>query len=310
MHSGVLVTESIKPSDYHELESFDNNEEPVLRVKKVLENYFNSIDSLIGRQSRSVEKEGELDYFISRRFLMTAYNNLRNFDPAVHDHKDIKEKLEVVKQLDKAYYASGEKADVPELAFEMIFLRSQPEYQQYISDKEKYLNRISVLTTAEESLSSQIKKKDAEQKKFKKSDKRQDVIQNELKHLRGNYVDAVDEKATLDEKLAALKDIKAIYTQKYFDSFVSELSKLSEEYQKVIAKILNHKAYELDELIWKNAEKSKGIQEYFRYSGIEGDYSTLTYLRYYLKTIDKSKSTDENRQLFKFLEYLEKAQKA
>lgn len=301
MEDGGLEPININDSQ----ESSDNNEEVLSKVKKTLENYFSSFDSLIGNSSKEVDKQGQLDYFLSKRFLMTAYNNLKNFDPSIHDHKDITEKLKIIQQLHKAYYNSGEKVNVPQLAFEMIFLRAQPEYVQFVSDKEKYTSRISVLKTAEQSLSSQIRDKASAQKELTKNDKRQAEFQNELKHLRGNYVDAVDEKATLDEKLAELTDIKVIYTKKYYGCFVGELSKLSKEYQKVIGKILNYKAYELDELIWKNAAKSKHIQAYFDESGIEGDYSTLTFLRYYLNTIDKKKLTDEHGDLFKFLEYLE-----
>lgn len=303
--------ELIKPSDSQELEvSSDNHEEALSKVKKTLENYFSSFDSLIGKSSEEVNKQGQLDYFLSRRFLLTAYNNLKNFDPSMHDHKDITEKLKVIQQLHRAYYNTGEKVNVPQLAFEMIFLRAQPEYVQYISDKEKYTSRISVLITAEQSLSSKISDKASQLKELSKNDKRQAEFQNDLKHLRGNYVDAVDEKATLDEKLAELTDIKFIYTEKYYGCFLAELSQLSKEYQKVIGKILNHKAYELDELIWKNAAKSKHIQAYFDESGIKGGYSTLTFLRYYLNTVDKQKLTDEHRELFKFLEYLENKNKA
>lgn len=302
MENGVL--KSIKC-----LQQSDSQENPASKVSDALENYFSSINSLVGEQNELIDSTKQLDYFLSRRFLMTAYNNLRNFDPAIHDHKDITEKLELIKQLHKAYYNAGEKVNVPELAFEMIFLRSQPEYLQYISDKQRCTDRITVLAIMEKSLLPQIQDREAEVKKLSKSDKRRKILEDKIKPLRGSYVDAVDEKASLAEELSALTDIKAIYTEKYFDAFVDALSKLSGKYQKVLSTILNHKAYELDELIWQNAAKSKLIQGYFCDAGIEGDYSTKTYLRYYLNSLDKKQLGDKQGQLIKFLNYLEKTEK-
>ena len=287
----------------------DDQEGTDQRVSKALEKYFNSINSLIGEQNGHINTKSQLDYFLSKRFLMTAYNNLKNFDPSIHDHRDITEKLKLIHQLHKAYYNAGDKAEVPQLAFETIFLNSQPEYHQFISDQERCVRRISVLTSMEQSLSPEIKGREAEIKKLKKNDKKRSKLEDELKPLRGNYVDAVDEKASTVEELAAMEDIKVTYTEKYYDSFINELSKLSEEFKNVLATILNFKAYELDELIWMNAARSKLIQEYFQEAGIDGDYSTLTYLRYYLNTLDKKKIGDEHDELFKFLEYLEKEQK-
>ena len=66
-----------------------------------------------------------------------------------------------------------------------------------------------------------------------------------------------------------MKDIKAIYTEKYFDDFVSKLSELSGEYKSILLKILNHKAYGLDSEIWQHASKSKLIREYFDDAGID-----------------------------------------
>ncbi|MFA7354931.1 MAG: hypothetical protein WCZ70_09970 [Sulfurimonadaceae bacterium] len=273
-------------------------------VSEALQNYFNSVDFLMSKQPKSADARAQLDYFLSRRFLITAYNNLKNLDPALHDHKDIKEKLNVLQDLHNAYNTISDKTSVPEVAFEMIFLRAQPEYIQYIKDKEDWISRISALTTITESLFYEIEKKEGELKKLAKNDKNRIMLENAIKPLRGDYVDGIHERAQLVEKLAKMDDLKAIYTEKYFDSFAEELSKLSKEYKKVLVKILNNKASELDHEIWKHANKSKLIREHFNEAGIEGDYTTRTYLGYYLKTLDKKQLGDEQAELFKFYNYL------
>jgi len=281
---------------------------PTYSVSEALQNYFNSVEFVMNRQPKSQDTKMQLDYFLSRRFLITAYNNLKNLDPALHDHKDIKEKLNVLQELHKAYNAISDKESVPEVAFEMIFLRSQPEYIQYIQDKEDWISRISALATVSESLFYEIERRESELKKLAKNDKNRVLLENALKPLRGDYVDAIHERAQLSEKLAQMKDLKAIYTENYFDSFAGELSKLSKEYKKVLAKILNTKASELDYEIWKHASKSKLIREYFNEAGIEGDYTTMTYLDYYLKTLDKKHLGDKQAELFKFFNYLKEQQ--
>jgi hypothetical protein len=279
-------------------------EDSTYGVSEALQNYFNSVDFLMSREPKSADTKAQLDYFLSRRFLITAYNNLKNLDPALHDHKEIKEKLSVLQDLHNAYNTVSDKASVPEVAFEMIFLRSQPEYIQYIKDKDDWISRISALTTITETLFYEIEKREGELKKLAKNDKNRLSLENGIKPLRGDYVDAIHERAQLAEKLAQMKDLKAIYSEKYFDSFAYELSKLSKEYKKVLVKILNTKASELDYEIWKHASKSKLVWEHFSEAGIEGDYTTMTYLGYYLKTLDKKQLGDEHVELFKFFNYL------
>lgn len=284
-------------------------EDSTYGVSEALQNYFNSVDFLMSKQPKTPDSKAQLDYFLSRRFLITSYNNLKNLDPALHDHKDIKEKLKVLQDLHKAYHTVNDKTSVPEVAFEMIFLRAQPEYIQYIQDKENWINRIAVLATMSESLYPEIQQREAELKKLAKNDKNRIELEDSIKPLRTNYVDAIHEKAVLTEKLAKMKDLKAIYTEKYFDSFASELSQLSKEYKRVLVKILNNKASELDHEIWKQASKSKLIREHFSDAGIEGDYTTMTYLGYYLNTLDKRQLGDEQIELFKFFNYLKEQQK-
>jgi len=275
-------------------------------VKTTLKNYFSSVEGAIDGSGEDSNKNGQLDYFLSRRFLITSYNNLRSLDPSLHDHKMIKKKLKILQDLHKAYYTVTEKVGVTELAFEMIFLRAQPEYTKYLSDKARCVEGIAKLGPLINSLNTEIQDTEAEIKQTK-SEKVQKELDKKLKHLRSNYVDAIDDNAKLNEELNAMKDIKAIYTDRYFKSFESELSSLSVQYKKVLTTILNHKAYDLDYEIWKQAGHSKLIKDYFKESGIEGDYSTKTFLRYYLKTLSKDKLKEEQKDLFKLLTYLEKS---
>lgn len=301
---GTLIECEIEDGILKSIKVIDSDDS---RIADTIKNYFQDMETVIGKQPLAGNMENELDYLLSKRFLMTAYNNLRNFDPSLHDHKKIIEKLKAIEELEKAYYSAGDKIDLPMIAFEMIFLRAQVEYVEYIEYKQKCVERIAVLKILENTTPSAIKGKEEDLKKIVDTQKKEKV-NKEIKSLRGKYVDAIEEKATLTEKLNALEDVKEIYTKKYFDSFITELTKLSFEYQKIILKILNGKAYDLNDLIWKKAAHSKLIQEYFHSSGIEGDYSMTTYLHYYMSNLDKSKLGNEHRDLSKLLVYLKSKQ--
>ncbi len=284
-----------------------NRNGPTFSVEETLTNYFKPIDYLIGEPPEVVNTKAQLDYFLVRRFLLTAYNDLRGLDSSLHRNPEVKEKLDEIQELHKAYYTIRDRVEMSKLAFEMIFLRSQPEYLKFIRYKEQCLNRISILSQVEESLFPDIQKKEELLKKLPaKQEEKRHALEEELKSLRRHYVDAIHENAGLAEELNTMEDIKATYTEKYYDHFVKELLKRGGEYMKVLGKILNYRAYDFDRLIWKYAGNSKMVGEYFSNAGIQGNYSTLTFLRYYLKTLDKEKAREEQKELYKLLEYLEK----
>ena len=292
-------------SNTSSLLSTDEEQNSTYDVMQALKNYFSPIDKIIGKPPKIVNTEAQLDYFLSRRFLLTSYNNLKGIDSTLYENKEVKESSDLLHKLDKAYSSVTDKIDTPSIAFEMIFLNSQPEYIKFIRDKENFLDRISTLTNIVDSISIEMQKKGIQLKKTTNA-KIKKELESKLKKLRGTYVDTVHEQANLKEELAARPDLTAIYTKKYFSSFKSELSLLKVEYKKMLLNILNYKAYELDKLIWKHASRSKFVQGYFNNAGIKGGYSTITYLRYYLQSLDKEKVHEEQEELFKLLEYLEK----
>lgn len=284
-----------------------NRNGPTFTVDQTLANYFKPIDFLIGEPPEVVNTKAQLDYFLIRRFLMTAYNDLRGLDSTLHRNPEVKEKLEEIQQLHKAYYTVRDRVEMSKLAFEMIFLRSQPEYLQFIRHKEQCLNRISTLSQVEESLFPDIQNKEEALKKIPPSeDTKRRALEDELKNLRRHYVDAIHENAGLAEELNTMEDLKATYTKQYFEAFVNKLLQRGGQYLKQLEKILNYRAYEFDKLIWKYAANSKMVREYFTNARIQGKYSTLTFLRYYLKSLDKEKAGSEQKELFELLAYLEK----
>ena len=142
-----------------------SQQKPTFSVCETIEHYFKPIETFIGRPPEVVKTTSQLDFFLIERFLMTAYNDLKALDSAMHNNTEIKKLIEDIRQLKKAYNTLSARLESPKLAFEMIFLRSQPEYLQFIRYNEHCLSRISVLSKMEESLFPDIQAKEEELKK-------------------------------------------------------------------------------------------------------------------------------------------------
>lgn len=275
-------------------------------IGETIDNYFKPIVALIGKPPSVVNTIAQLDFFLVKRFLMTAYNDLNGLDRSLHNNPEIIKILQEVQELQKAYRTIDARLETPKLAFEMIFLRSQPEYLRFIRHKEHCLSHISMLSKIEESLFPDIQAREEEIKLLPKIEYKQRlVLEKELKSMRRNYVDTIHENAELFEELSTMEDLKAVYTQKYAENFFSEFLKIGGRHLETLKSILNYRAYDFDKLIWAHAENSKVICEFLESADIEGEYSTLTFLRYYLKSLNPDKLNAEQKELSKLEAYLE-----
>jgi hypothetical protein len=65
----------------------------------------------------------------------------------------------------------------------------------------------------------------------------------------------------------------------------------AENIDSALREIIQTKSYYLDKLLWELAADSQTIAKFFRQARIEGDYSTKTFISYYLRNIDINKSS-------------------
>lgn len=275
-------------------------------IEECLNNYFEPIDFLMG-DPEDYYGMPKLDYFRLRRFLMTAYNDLKEFDNSLHSDGELREFLQTMENLASAHKSIKQKLSKRRLAFELVFLQNQPEYRRFIKNKEEALNRMTVLNGLEESIFPELRKKAKEIKELGTGHSEvKDMLTKELKEMKKRYVDAIHESASISEDLTNMVDMKTHYVALYFNDFSGAFEDRAEYYLGAIEEVLGYKTYEFDRHLWQKSSRSKAVQEYFFQSGIKGNYSTLTFLEYYLRNLDVTKISDEQRELFGLMEYLRK----
>ena len=128
---------------------------------------------------------------------------------------------------------------------------------------------------------------------------------NNLKNLRKRYVDLLHYLSTQKNKLAKATKARDDFSEKFFEEFLREYLPLTNALKVDFIKLLNAKAYDLDELLWQRAKRSMSVRRFFIKAGITGTYSSKTFLKYFLYSLDRNKIRNETNKLFDLLKYLE-----
>ena len=272
--------------------------------------YFEDIRSILTRFKITNESAPQIDFLRIRRFLFTAYNDLYELDNSVYNPKLDTLRTEL-KKIHKEYDTFKRKVNYPiKYVYEKVFLRAQSNYVKLEERIELTQGLIRNITIQERPLAERLKDKEQQLHLFedKKSNEYQ-RLERETKELRRRYVDLLHTLSTQRELLSELLEAQKSFFERYFQEFVDLYNPLSEELNRRILWVLNTKAYELDSALWGRAKQSKLIRQFFIDSGITGTYSSKTFLKYYLKSLDRDKLRSENRELFSLLSYLESISK-
>lgn len=270
-------------------------------IEATLEKFFSSLQGTVDKyKNYHLQSDDEyLDYFKMKRFLFTAYNNLLEIDSSLADgtmtqmYRNIQDVNSIHDLYKKSYL-------YPKIAFSTIFLK----YTRYKDAKRRLEANISEMGNIKTNLSvmeSEIKQKMESLGKLDKKDERYVPLQQSIKYIKRLYVDTIDRLGTLREENELLIPITNEYFEMFFEEFSQKFATSYEENIAHLIDILGTMAFLFDRLMWEKASSSKAIDSYFKNAGITYPYSSLTYLRYYLKTLDKTKLSSENKGLYKGL---------
>ena len=314
----VFFVEAIKNEKLIPTDIISNNITPVIKKSNIdlhlsipldvnvsdsLNNYFEEIISTVYEYEAEFADGETLDFLLMKRFLNTAYNNLRDMDSTFMDEYLVELRADL-KVLESVYKKFHTKNSIPEVAYETIFLEQQVTYQKYKNRIDSNISELYTQKSTIKSLEFQIKDVEREIKNSTIT-KQIELKQIELKRYNRYYVDAIHRSANLKDENIQLKESLEKFENKYVDEFVSIYSKEANKYDKFIREQLDGYAYEFDKKMWESAETSSSIRSFFKRANIDDDFSSKTFLKYFIKGLDETKFSKEHKRLYSLLEYLE-----
>ena len=230
----------------------------------------------------------QLDYIKMRRFLVTAFNSLKTIDPHIVEgllskmHQDVERLFAYLVEFRK-------KTKLSKLVYIRDFLPSVPEYKRLQNDvtlTESMKKRFQALAiSTERELAALPPPKNAEEIAY-------------FKALKGRNVDAIDGFAKSRDKLVVitkeLKDLEDAMSSEFYKQYKEYVENINEG----LCDVVHTKSYYFDKVLWEIAASSQLIRKFFMQARIEGDYSTKTYIQYYLRNIDIGKSNTSEWHIY------------
>jgi hypothetical protein len=260
-------------------------------VKKVCEFHVNYLES-------NGFKNPKNNYLELKRFIDTATNFLSEIDTNLvvglvgKMYNDIASLYEFYTQVKKSTL-------YPEMVFQREYLERLEEYKRL---NKRYNDLKRLIAEAE----SKAKQAENELKKYEAEPKDEEELKK-YKALKKQMVDALYNagkyKEEFEEVSVNLKELERKEREAFIPAFIEYRDKLV----KCLERVINTKIYYYDKLLWYNAEKSPLVRKFFETSRINGDYSTKTFIKYFLKNIDinKSHNSDWIMYLKKMLKVVE-----
>ena len=276
-----------------------------LGVKQCIRQYFMKIEEDIGKRIGFKKTKYKLDFLKMRRFLFTTYNNLTELDMHFITPR-IKAMRDDLLEMAQVYDDYKAKATYPEIAYEKVFLNRQEEYMRVYDEAQTAKAKLDGLRSSEEQLAEELHEREEVLKTTLRNSPIYVKLEDEYKEIKGDYVDTVHMIGELDTLYHEALKLMLEFERQYKEEFFNLFSNASKHYKKRILDILDAQSYLFDEQLWLQAQKSKVIQHFFDEAHIEGEYCSKTFLKYYLNTLDETKISQEQRELFALYEYLEK----
>ncbi len=278
-------------------------------LNKCIEDFFDKYKNIAQKYKYLLDEKKSIPFKKVKRFLFTAYNNLVEIDPQIND-KHLKEVKTILNDIDYNYDSLTQISKNPIYTnLEKIVLNKQENY--VITKKRFEKNKeLSVETTKNANLlEPKIEKLSNSLKNLSQKSPQYKEIEEKLKILKRKYVDLIDFAQTLKEENSKIIDSIKEFENFYKDLFEKFFKKESKIILKILENELNKAAYKFDTLLWENAKKSQTIQHFFNEAKIEGSYSTKTFMKYYLKSLNNNKINDKDKELLEVFEELKSLSK-
>lgn len=287
------------------LYTLNDNIKTTMNISESMNRYFVELDKELADKSEYTKVEESLDYSLAKRFLWTTYYNLTEIDHHINN-PEVKKVVKDLKDSEEVYKVFEKRTKYPLFAFQKIFLDSQEEYKRVEKLNARISEQLSLLIMQENYTKVELDKKKKELYNTVKN--REPILYSQLtrewKIINGTYSDIIHMIGELNERKNINLRLLHNFRHKFQDDFLKQFTTKAKIYKSRLREILDKQACKLDKELWLAARTSKDIRQNFEDSNITDDFSTQTYLKYYLGTLDVSKSNEATQGLLEFYEYL------
>jgi hypothetical protein len=282
-------------------------ESPLVTPKGVIDEYFGSVYNNLRPYRHFNDVEHAIDFAILRRFLFTTYNNLLEIDRDLKQ-SDITDLYRTLLLLSDVYDAFRQKSKHLKQAFRDLFLNRHSEYigtNNKLEANKDSIGKYDIVIRVSEAAIENFKQV---LEKISTTSENYPALQKKFKSTRIKSVDAIHHKREYEEENIQLVQILKVIVDENEEDFKELFIEQAKIFNDKIVLLLNKVAYSFDILLWQKARKSKQIKSYFKKSNIKGQLTSLTYLQYYLQSLNSEKLSNEHRELFNIIPYLQSLQ--
>lgn len=284
---------------------------PMTKMPNVcIEEFFDQENKILREYSDFVEGHSSLDFLRMRRFLLTAYNDLCEMDNLI-ENEDLRDVKHEINSLFRDFENYVKKAQyTPAYAFEKIFLSKQVEFIKVEKEIESTQAALANAKAQCQTMGNNLEAEERRLQRFSnKNSQEYTMLEKEVKAIRRAYVDLIQFIATRQEFLEKAHIRLKKFKDEHFSEFVSVYTPMLRDIRDRFISLLNSKAFDLDSALWGRAKLSESVRRFFRDARIEGGFNSKTFLRYFLRGIDRTKASPKSKELFDLLKYLEDASK-
>ena len=256
-------------------------------VADFLKEYFEDIDHINDFNLNFIETnsltEPKVNYIKLMRFIHTALNNLKSLDPEILDEFLMKVNKDM-NNLYEYYQEFIKTTKIGKIIYKRDFLENIKPYLDLVEDvtrtEAQKNGYYGILKSTENEIKAMGQPKG-------------DVAIRKYKGLKKRYVDAVSNYADAKDLLLKLNRALIKLEEDAADEFYSQFEYVRDYFITSLEKIINIKTFYLEKTLWFKAKQSQAIQNFFDRSQIKGDYSTKTFIQYYLKNINVGQSKSD-----------------
>lgn len=266
--------------------------------------YFSTIDHTLESFPHYENTKSSIDFLKLRRFLLTTYNNLVDLDLDLKK-THVTDILIDLMSLSDIYDSFTQKSKQIKKAFYDLFLSRNDEFVQAQNKVDnnklsidKHNSSIAIAEAAIAKLEYHLNKTPTTSPYYL-------MIQQKMRKANGIIVDEIHSKRSMEEENFRLVQFIEMIINENEESFSKKYAIQAIIFDQKITHLLNKTAYIFDNELWKYARDSKPIKVHFQKSRVNGQLSSLTYLKYYLQSLNSESMSLEQQELAALVPYLE-----